>query len=47
VKDPGSEAGVAMQFRLQPADAELKPMYYPAADVQIQVRLLPVLRKYK
>ncbi|HEY2012324.1 MAG TPA: transcriptional repressor LexA [Bryobacteraceae bacterium] len=33
--------------RLQPANSSLKPMYYPAADVQIQGRLLAVLRKYK
>ena len=33
--------------RLQPANAELKPMFYPARQVQIQGRLLAVLRKYK
>jgi len=33
--------------RLQPANSELKPMFYPAAEVQIQGRLLAVLRKYK
>ena len=33
--------------RLQPANSELKPMFYPAGDVQIQGRLLAVLRKYK
>jgi repressor LexA len=34
-------------IRLQPANSTLKPMYYPAAEVQIQGRLLAVLRKYK
>jgi repressor LexA len=34
-------------IRLQPANATLQPMYYPAGDVQIQGRLLAVLRKYK
>ena len=33
--------------RLQPANAELKPILVPAEDVQIQGRLLAVLRKYK
>jgi repressor LexA len=33
--------------RLQPANPELKPMFYPAAEVQIQGRLLAVLRKYR
>jgi len=33
--------------RLQPANSELKPMFYPAGDIQIQGRLLAVLRKYK
>ena len=34
-------------IRLQPANSELKPMLFPAADVRIQGRLLAVLRKYK
>jgi|ERR1051326_5639393 repressor LexA len=34
-------------IRLQPANPELKPMFYAAGDVQIQGRLLAVLRKYK
>jgi len=33
--------------RLQPANATLKPILVPARDVQIQGRLLAVLRKYK
>jgi repressor LexA len=33
--------------RLQPANSSLKPILVPAADVQIQGRLLAVLRKYK
>ena len=33
--------------RLQPANAALKPIYVPAQDVEIQGRLLAVLRKYK
>ena len=33
--------------RLQPANAALKPIFVPARDVQIQGRLLAVLRKYK
>jgi len=33
--------------RLQPANASLAPIIVPAADVQIQGRLLAVLRKYK
>ena len=35
------------QVRLQPANAVLKPIVVPARDVQIQGRLLAVLRKYK
>jgi len=35
------------QVRLQPANASLKPIIVPARDVQIQGRLLAVLRKYK
>ena len=34
-------------IRLQPANSALQPMYYPAADVQVQGRLLAVLRKYR
>lgn len=34
-------------IRLQPANASLKPIIVPATDVQIQGRLLAVLRKYK
>ena len=33
--------------RLQPANSTLKPIVMPASDVQIQGRLLAVLRKYK
>ena len=33
--------------RLQPANAALKPILVPAQDVQIQGRLLAVLRKYR
>jgi repressor LexA len=33
--------------RLQPANSTLKPIVVPAADVQIQGRLLAVLRKYR
>jgi repressor LexA len=33
--------------RLQPANAALEPIMVPAADLQIQGRLLAVLRKYK
>ena len=35
------------QVRLQPANAALKPIVVHARDVQIQGRLLAVLRKYK
>ena len=35
------------KVRLQPANSSLKPIIVPAADVQIQGRLLAVLRKYK
>ena len=34
-------------IRLQPANSSLKPIVVPAAEVQIQGRLLAVLRKYK
>ncbi|MGO9260539.1 MAG: transcriptional repressor LexA [Bryobacteraceae bacterium] len=40
-RDPGD------MVRLQPANAALQPTVVPAADVQIQGRLLAVLRKYK
>jgi repressor LexA len=33
--------------RLQPANATIKPILVPARDVQIQGRLLAVLRKYR
>ncbi len=33
--------------RLQPANAALAPVYAPAANVQVQGRLLAVLRKYR
>jgi repressor LexA len=33
--------------RLQPANSTLKPIVVPAADVQVQGRLLAVLRKYR
>jgi repressor LexA len=35
------------RVRLQPANAALKPIFVPARDVEIQGRLLAVLRKYK
>jgi repressor LexA len=35
------------RIRLQPANAMIKPIVVPAADVRIQGRLLAVLRKYK
>lgn len=37
----------ANKIRLQPANPALQPIIVPAADVQIQGRLLAVLRKYK
>jgi repressor LexA len=37
----------ADMVRLQPANAALKPILLPAQDVEIQGRLLAVLRKYK
>ncbi|HTX35294.1 MAG TPA: transcriptional repressor LexA [Bryobacteraceae bacterium] len=40
-REPGDK------IRLQPANARLEPIVVPAADVQIQGRLLAVLRKYK
>jgi len=39
------EAGEVV--RLQPANSALKPILVPARDVQIQGRLLAVLRKYR
>lgn len=35
------------RIRLQPANAALEPILVPAADVQVQGRLLAVLRKYR
>ena len=35
------------QVRLQPANSTLKPIIVPARDVQIQGKLLAVLRKYR
>ena len=35
------------QIRLQPANAAMEPMYYGVDDVQVQGRLLAVMRKYK
>jgi len=40
-REPGGK------IRLQPANPALQPIIVPAADVQIQGRLLAVLRKYK
>jgi len=40
-KEPGG------MIRLQPANSALKPILVPAQNVQIQGRLLAVLRKYK
>lgn len=34
-------------IRLQPANSTLKPIVVPAADVEVQGRLLAVLRKYR
>ena len=34
-------------IRLQPANAAMKPIWAPGRDVQIQGRLLAVLRKYR
>jgi repressor LexA len=34
-------------IRLQPANASMKPILAPAKDVQVQGRLLAVIRKYK
>jgi repressor LexA len=35
------------RIRLQPANSSLEPIFVPASEVQIQGRLLAVLRKYK
>jgi len=49
----GSEATLKRMYRegdmirLQPANAALKPIFVPARDVEIQGRLLAVLRKYR
>ena len=40
-REPGN------QIRLQPANQTMEPMYYPTEQVQVQGRLLAVLRKYK
>ena len=40
-REPGNK------IRLQPANTALEPIIVPAADIQIQGRLLAVLRKYK
>ncbi len=40
-REPGDKV------RLQPANAALQPILVPGADVQVQGRLLAVLRKYK
>jgi repressor LexA len=40
-REPGGKV------RLQPANPALEPIVLPAAHVQIQGRLLAVLRKYK
>jgi repressor LexA len=34
-------------IRLQPANAAMKPMYYPANEIEVQGRLLAVLRKFR
>jgi repressor LexA len=34
------------KIRLQPSNAKMKPIIVPAADVQIQGRVIGVLRKY-
>jgi len=39
-REPGN------MIRLQPANAEMSPIRVPARDVEIQGRLLAVLRKY-
>jgi repressor LexA len=40
-REPGA------RIRLQPANSSLSPIYAPASEVQVQGRLLAVLRKYK
>jgi repressor LexA len=39
-REPGN------MIRLQPANSEMSPIRVPAGDVQVQGRLLAVLRKY-
>jgi repressor LexA len=39
-REPGGKV------RLQPANSEMRPMVFAAADVQIQGRVVGVLRKY-
>jgi repressor LexA len=34
------------RIRLQPSNAEMAPLYFPAADVAVQGRVLGVLRRY-
>jgi repressor LexA len=34
------------KIRLQPSNATMKPMIFPAAAVEIQGRVIGVLRKY-
>jgi repressor LexA len=34
------------RVRLQPSNAEMAPLYFPAADVAVQGRVLGVLRRY-
>jgi len=34
-------------IRLQPSNSSMKPMYYPANDVEIRGKLLAVLRKFR
>jgi repressor LexA len=34
-------------IRLQPANSSMKPMYYSASDVEVQGKLLAVLRKFR
>jgi repressor LexA len=40
-REPGN------RIRLQPANASLDPIFLPASEVQIQGRLLAVLRKFR
>jgi repressor LexA len=43
----GCTAKAGDMVRLQPANSAVKPILVPARDVQVQGRLLAVLRKYK